>query len=127
MCFLFRKDCIAAMRTGNKRQVSPESDIWGTIALSKIISVMVEQRHHLGTSQRELAEMCSVPHSTFARIKAGRIVPNMGTHLKICARLYLTVKTEPIRAKKSQYNDFMIHCAMGWYNNRDRGEESMTL
>lgn len=97
---LYRKGGIAAMWTDSKGQVSPETDAWKSIELSKIVSAMIEQRHHLGISQRDLAEMCGVPHSTVARIEAGRIVPNMGTLLKICERLYLTIKVEPIHTEE---------------------------
>lgn len=96
---LCRKGCITAMRTDNKGKALA-TDTAENAELSKIVSAMVEQRHHLGISQRDLAEMCGVPHSTVARIEAGRIVPNMGTLLKICERLYLTIKIEPIQTEE---------------------------
>ena len=81
------------------KETNPEigADIEEMEALSKIVSTMVEQRHQLDISQRELAEMCGIPHSSVARIEAGRTTPNLNTLLKIFDKLQLRITVEPIQ------------------------------
>ena len=75
------------------RESSPElgKDLDEVEALSKIVGAMVNQRHDLNLSQRDLAELCGIPHSSIARIEAGRTTPNLGTLLNIFSHLGLTL------------------------------------
>ena len=75
------------------REVNPEiaEDINEAEAISKIIGAMIEQRHDLNISQRELARQCGIPHSSVARIESGRTSPNLATLLKLCACLGLSL------------------------------------
>ena len=41
---------------------------------AKIVSAMIDQRHNLNLSQRDLAEMCGLPHSSVARIESGNLL-----------------------------------------------------
>ena len=50
---------------------------------------MIERRHFLELSQRDLARLCGIPHSSVARIEAGRTTPNLSTLLKIFHQLGL--------------------------------------
>ena len=36
---------------------------------AKIVNAIIDQRHNLNLSQRDLAEMCGLPHSSVARIE----------------------------------------------------------
>lgn len=54
-----------------------------------IISAVIEQRHALGISQRELANRCGIPQSSVARIESMKITPNLDTLLKIIHQLGL--------------------------------------
>ena len=78
------------------RQTNPEigKDIDEAEAISRIVGTMIERRHALDISQRELAELCGIPHSSVARIESGRNLPNLGTLLKIFRALGLTLVAE---------------------------------
>lgn len=54
-----------------------------------IISAVIEQRHALGISQRELANRCGIPQSSIARIESLKTTPNLDTLLKIIHQLGL--------------------------------------
>lgn len=79
------------------RDTNPEiaKDIDEAEALSRIVGAMIEQRHHLGLSQRDLAKLCGLPHSSVARIESGRSIPNLSTLLKICRQLGLSISVSP--------------------------------
>ena len=79
------------------RETNPEmrTDIDEIEARAKIIGAMIDQRHNLDLSQRELAEMCGLPHSSVARIESGKSSPNLCTLLKIFDKLGLTFSIQP--------------------------------
>ncbi len=54
-----------------------------------IISAVIQQRHALGVSQRELANLCGIPQSSVARIESLKTTPNLDTLLKIMRPLGL--------------------------------------
>lgn len=54
-----------------------------------IISTVIQQRHALGISQRELASRCGIPQSSVARIESMKTTPNLDTLLKIVHQLGL--------------------------------------
>ena len=54
-----------------------------------IISTVIQQRHALGISQRELASRCGIPQSSVARIESLKTTPNLDTLLKIIHQLNL--------------------------------------
>ena len=76
------------------REKSPEigKDMDEIEALSQIVGTMIERRHELELSQRDLAELCGIPHSSVARIESGRSTPNLNTLLKIFDQLGLTFR-----------------------------------
>lgn len=61
---------------------------------AKIVSAMIDQRHNLNLSQRDLSEMCGLPHSSVARIESGKSSPNLTTLLKIFDTLGLTLSVQ---------------------------------
>ena len=61
---------------------------------AKIVSAIIDQRHSLNLSQRDLAEMCGLPHSSVARIESGKSSPNLTTLLKIFDTLGLTLTVQ---------------------------------
>ena len=81
------------------RETNPEigKDIDEIEALSKIVGAMIEQRHNLDLSQRELAELCGIPHSSVARIESGKSSPNITTLLKIYNQLGLSIDVHPVQ------------------------------
>lgn len=83
------------------RETNPEiaKDIDEAEALSKIVGAMIEQRHNLNLSQRDLAKQCGLPHSSVARIEPGASSPNLNTLLKICGQLGLGLSVAPIVRK----------------------------
>ena len=80
------------------RETNPEigKDLDEIEDVSRIIGTMIERRHALKISQRELAELCGIPHSSVARIESGKIVPKLNTLLKIFKELGLQLTAGPI-------------------------------
>lgn len=79
------------------RKTNPEigKDIDEVEEVSAIVGAMIEQRHSLDLSQRDLAELCGIPHSSVARIESGKTTPNLSTLLKIFHQLGLSVTVQP--------------------------------
>lgn len=78
------------------RTTNPElgKDLDEVEAISAIVGAMIEQRHNLDLSQRELADLCGIPHSSVARIESGKSTPNLTTLLKIFNQLGLTITVQ---------------------------------
>ena len=79
------------------KAADPEAkqDLEEVEALSQIVSAMVAQRHTLGLSQRDLAEICGLPQSSVARIESFKTTPNLDTLLKIMNALKLKIIITP--------------------------------
>jgi ribosome-binding protein aMBF1 (putative translation factor) len=75
------------------RKENPEigKDIDEAEEISAIVGAMIEQRHNLELSQRDLAKLCGIPHSSVARIESGTSTPNLSTLLKIFKQLGLKI------------------------------------
>lgn len=58
------------------------------------------ERHNLDLSQRDLAELCGLPHSSVARIESGKSSPNLSTLLKIFRQLGLNFSVYPVTPGK---------------------------
>jgi len=85
------------------RETNPEigKDIDEAESISKIVGAMIEQRHNLNLSQRDLAELCGIPHSSVARIESGKSSPNLTTLINIFDHLGLRLTVQPtIRTAK---------------------------
>lgn len=78
------------------RETNPEigKDIDEVETVSRIVGAMIERRHALNLSQRELANLCGLPHSSVARIESGKSTPNLKTLLKIFSALDFTLVAE---------------------------------
>ncbi len=79
------------------RETNPEvgKDLDEVEAISRIVGTMIERRHDLKLSQRDLADLCGIPHSSVARIESGKSTPNLTTLLKIFRELGLSLVVEP--------------------------------
>ena len=79
------------------RQTNPEigKDIDEAEGVSKIVGAMIERRHNLNLSQRDLARLCGIPHSSVARIESGKSSPNLTTLLNIFDHLGLSLSVQP--------------------------------
>ena len=64
--------------------------------LAEIVSKIIERRQEIGMTQRELATVCGLPHSSVARIEACAVKPNVETLIKIMIPLGLTLKVVTI-------------------------------
>ena len=64
--------------------------------LANIISTIIEKRNELGMSQRELADICGLPHSSIARIESCAVKPKVETLIKIMRPLGLKLTTTSI-------------------------------
>lgn len=73
-----------------------KEDIEEMEKLADIINVIIEKRNELGYSQRALAELCSLPQSTVARIESCNVKPNIETLLQIMKPLGLTLEVTKI-------------------------------
>ena len=60
--------------------------------LTAIVAAMIRKRTEMGISQRKLAEICSVPQSSVARIEAMKTTPKLDTLLKLMQPLGLKLK-----------------------------------
>lgn len=63
--------------------------------ISNIVGAMIEQRHNLELSQRDLATLCGIPHSSVARIESGKTIPNLSTLIRIFHQLGLSICVQP--------------------------------
>lgn len=68
-----------------------KQDIEEMEVLAAIVSAIIERRNELGLSQRELAEICGLPHSSIARIESCTVKPKVETLIKIMKPLGLTL------------------------------------
>ena len=57
--------------------------------LATIVSKIIERRNELGYSQRDLAKLCGLPHSSVARIETYAVMPKVDTLIKIMIPLGL--------------------------------------
>lgn len=80
------------------RKENPEigRDMDEAVERARIIAALIDRRRSLGLSQRDLAQMCGLPHSSVARIESGASSPNLMTLLKILQVLELTLTVEPV-------------------------------
>ena len=72
-----------------------QSDIEEMEMLAAIVSTIIDRRNELGYSQRELAEICGLPHSSIARIEACSVKPRIETLIRIMRPLGLTLTAAP--------------------------------
>lgn len=93
------------------RETNPEigRDIDEVEERAKIVSAMIDQRHNLNLSQRDLAEMCGLPHSSVARIESGKSSPNLTTLLKIFDTLGLTLSVQTNPQSRTADNAHSLH------------------
>ena len=66
-----------------------KTDIEEMETLATIISKIIERRNELGYSQRDLAKLCGLPHSSVARIETYAVMPKVDTLIKIMIPLGL--------------------------------------
>lgn len=78
------------------RETNPEigKDIDEAEKISAIVGEMIKQRQNLKLSQRDLAELCGIPHSSVARIESGKTTPNLSTLIKIFNQLGLSLSVK---------------------------------
>ena len=68
---------------------SIKQDVEEMEVLATIVSTIIERRNELGISQRELADICGLPHSSVARIESCTVKPKVETLIKIMKPLGL--------------------------------------
>ena len=78
-------------KNAKARNEVTHQDIEEMEELAAIISAIIDRRNELGYSQRELADICGLPHSSVARIEACVVKPNVETLIKIMKPLGLTL------------------------------------
>ena len=81
---------------GGSRLSITKEDIEEMEVLANIISSIIEKRNELGISQRELADICGLPHSSVARIESCAVKPKVETLIKIMKPLGLTLTAKAI-------------------------------
>ena len=79
----------------NQIDSTVKSDIEEMEMLAAIVSAIINRRNELGYSQRELAEICGLPHSSIARIEACSVKPRIETLIRIMRPLGLTLTAAP--------------------------------
>ena len=78
-------------KEAKKLDHSVKQDIEEMEILAAIITTMIERRNQLGITQRELAKICGLPHSSIARIESCTVKPKVETLIKIMIPLGLTL------------------------------------
>ena len=80
------------------RKTNPKlgRDIDEAEEISAIVGAMIQQRQNLHLSQRDLAALCGIPHSSVARIESGACIPNLATILKIFKQLGLSFTVQQV-------------------------------
>ena len=73
-----------------------KQDIEEIEILASIVSTIIERRNELGITQRALADICGLPHSSVARIESCVVKPKVDTLLKIMIPLGLTLSVTNI-------------------------------
>ncbi len=68
-----------------------KQDIEEMEVLVAIVTAIIDRRHELGYTQRDLAVICGLPQSSVARIEAYIVKPNIETLIKIMKPLGLTL------------------------------------
>ena len=76
-------------RKAKNIDIEIKEDIEEMEILANIISDIIKKRNELGISQRELAKICGLPHSSVARIESCTVRPKVDTLLKIMKPLGL--------------------------------------
>lgn len=73
------------------KEIDPivKTDIEEMETLATIVSKIIERRNELGYSQRDLAKLCGLPHSSVARIETYAVMPKVDTLIKIMIPLGL--------------------------------------
>ena len=76
------------------KAISPEDkqDMEQIEELTSIVAAMIQRRTEMGISQRKLAEICSVPQSSVARIESMKTTPKVDTLLKLMQPLGLKLE-----------------------------------
>ena len=57
--------------------------------ITEIVETIIEKRHKLSLSQKDLAKLCDIPLSSIVKIEAGKTNPKLSTLLKIFSQLGL--------------------------------------
>ena len=70
-------------------------DLEDAETISRIVGAMVRRRRDMDLTQRDLAAMCGIPHSSVARIESGKTAPNLTTLLNLLRHLGLTLTVQP--------------------------------
>ena len=86
-------------KDANTIDLSVKQDIEEMEVLAAIVSAIIERRNEIGLSQRELAEICGLPHSSVARIESCSVKPKVETLIKIMKPLNLTLTATDIKQK----------------------------
>lgn len=68
--------------------------------IKELISAVIEKRHELGISQRKLAILCHLPHSSITRIESFQSIPRVDTLIKIMRFLDLKLQLSSVQKEK---------------------------
>ena len=83
-------------KNAKNESLATKQEIEEMEALALIVSAIIERRRELGYSQRELADICGIPHSSVARIESCSVRPNVETIIKIMKPLGLTLSVSQL-------------------------------
>ena len=74
-----------------KPNSSVKADLEEMENLANIVTTIYKKRSKMGLSQKELADLCSIPQSTVARIETFKTIPNIETLIKITHKLGMKI------------------------------------
>lgn len=61
-----------------------------------IIDRLIEERHNKGLTQKQLADAAHLAQSVIARIESKKVIPQLGTLMKIAFALDCRLKVVPL-------------------------------
>ncbi len=62
---------------------------------SNIIDLLIEQRHNLGMTQKELAKAACLTQSVIARLESKKAIPQLDTLIKVASALGCDIAVIP--------------------------------
>ena len=84
-----------------QRHPQLDADFQAIEIQAMIVANMIQRRHELKMTQKQLAELCNMPQASLARIETGTVSPSLNSLLKIITKLGLRLS---VSSNGSQVN-----------------------
>lgn len=95
-----------------QRHPNLDADFQAIETQAMIIAKIIQRRHELGLTQKQLAELCDMPQASLARIETGTVSPSLRSLLKIVANLGLRLTISSNCSKNEENIDKLLYPAV---------------